>query len=490
MLLSLAPDQRREAGAALAAGSKQQMLFDFYQQLIAQEQPFEHRQAVAQLYGAHQTPAEFRKAYTALLRLNDSLGKKLNEFGSRQLSAPVAVALSPTELRYYQARALHQHGRWHDAEQLLRHNIAELRTGFHDEFFVAQNHSLYLRILHKIAAPETATLNSRQQDADQLARVVLHGYMNFLRTALHRDLRTKRTEEELAEWQAEIEQLRGLWFLRDHQPMIEYMKLTVEAEYHRLHDDWGTMMEAWNRRVEVFLQLADNRYSFMSDAAITAEQEQGYQAYSTGMKALNEDDLETASDCFAQAMSVMGRTPVQYHRMMTMRIGILFSSHRLQGIPQLIEELICHNRKAGLEYQLASARVYQARYRLYQPELGNHREIMDALLAMERYLEPNSPFIPPLLRIKAKYFYRIGDLDGLEVVASAIKSRSLHDVSVTLNHQCIRLMVLAAQYADSPSQRLARRYCQLRQTVLAIAPGEKFRKNFMAEWLRRFGPKL
>lgn len=490
LLLSFTSDQRREVEESLAQGSKQRILFDYYQRLIAEETPFEHRQAVMHVYGSHQTPAQFRKAYTALLRLNDSLGKKLHEFQAQQSASTIAVALSPTELRYYQARALHEHGRWQDAEQLLRHNIAELRSGFHDELFVAQNQSLYLRILHKITSPEIAALNNREQDANQLAGIVLHGYMNFLRNTMYRDLRTKRTEGELAEWQTEIEQLRGLWFLRDHQQMIEYMRLSVEVEYHRLHDDWGRMMEVWNRRAEIFLQLAEKGYFFMSDAAITAEQEQKYLIYFAGMKALNEDDLETATICLAEAIDVMREKPVQYHRIMTMRMAVLFSNHQLELIPPLLHELIQHNTQKGLEYQLASARVYEARYRLYQPELGNHREIMEAIIEMERYLEPSSPFMPALLRIKAKYFYRIGDVDGLQVVSNAMKSRSLHDVAVTMNYQLIRLMLLAAEYNASPSSRLARRYGQLRQTVLTIAPGEKFRKNFMIEWLRRFEPKI
>lgn len=490
LLLSYTSDQRREVGKTLAQGSKQQALFDYYQQLIAEEIPFEHRQAVLHLYGNHQFTTRFRKAYTALLRLNDSLGKKLQEFHAQESASTIAVALSPTELRYYQARALHEHGRWQDAEQLLRHNITELRSGFHDELFVAQNQSLYLRILHKITSPEIAELNNREQDANQLAGIVLHGYMNFLRNTMYRDLRTKRTEEELKGWQAEIEQLQKLWFLHGHQQMIEYMRLSVEVEYHRLHDDWEKMMEVWNRRAEVFLQLADKRYFFMSDAAITAEQEQKYLIYFTGMKALKEDDLETAAQCLAESIDVMREKPVQYHRIMTMRMALLFSNHQLELIPPLLNELIQHNKQKGLEYQLASARVYEARYRLYQSELGNHRKIIDAIIEMESYLEPNSPFIPALLRIKAKYFYRIGDLDGLQVVANAIKSRSLHDIAVTMNYQFIRLMLIAAEYNSSPSNKLARRYLQLRHTVLSIAPGEKFRKNFMIEWLRRFEPKI
>lgn len=490
LLLTLAPDQRQQVGGGLANGSKQQLLFEYYLQLITDGTPFEHRQAVIHLYGNGHTSAQFRKAYTALMRLNDSLGKKLHEIQAQALASNMDVALSPTELRYYQARALHQHGRWHDAEQLLRHNIAELRSGFHDELFVAQNQSLYLRILHKITAPESAALNNHQQDANQLAGVVLHGYMNFLRSTMYRDLRTKRTEEELVQWQSEIEQLRGMWFLREHQPIIDYMKLSVEVEYHRLHDDWGKMMEAWNRRAEAFLLLANKRYFFMSDAAITAEQEQKYQVYFTGMKALKDDDLETATVCLAEAIDVMRDKPVQYHRIMTMRMALLFSSHQVELIPPLLNELIQHNQQKGLEYQLASARAYEARYRLYQPELGNHHEIMDAIIEMERYVEPNSPFMPPLLRIKAKYFYRIGDVEGLQVVANAMKSRSLHDIAVTMNYQFIRLMLLAAEYNTAPSSNLARRYCQLRQTVLEIAPGEKFRKNFMVEWLRRFGPNI
>lgn len=490
LLLSFTSDQRREVERALAQGSKQQILFDYYQRLIAEGIPFEHRPAVIHVYGNHHSTTQFRKAYTALLRLNDSLGKKLQELQVQESTSTIAVALSPTELRYYQARALHEHGRWQDAEQLLRHNITELRSGFHDELFVAQNQSLYLRILHKITSPEIAALNNREQDANQLAGIVLHGYMNFLRNTMYRDLRTKRTEEELKVWQAEIEQLQTLWFLHDHQQMIEYMRLSVEVEYHRLHDDWEKMMEVWNRRAEVFLQLADKRYFFMSDAAITAEQEQKYLIYFTGMKALKEDDLETAAHCLAKSIDVMRDKPVQYHRIMTMRMALLFSNHQLELIPPLLNELIGHNKQKGLEYQLASARVYEARYRLYQPELGNHRKIIDAIIEMEGYLEPNSPFIPALLRIKAKYFYRIGDLDGLQVVANAIKSRSLHDIAVTMNYQFIRLMLLAAEYNSSPSNKLARRYLQLRHTVLSIAPGEKFRKNFMIEWLRRFEPKV
>ena len=173
-----------------------------------------------------------------------------------------------------------------------------------------------------------------------------------------------------------------------------------------------------------------------------------------------------------------------------MRMAVLFSNHQLELIPPLLNELIQHNQQKGLEYQLASARVYEARYRLYQPELGNPREIMEAMVEMERYLEPNSPFMPPLLRIKAKYFYRIGDVEGLRVIANAMKSRSLHDIAVTMNYQFIRLMLLAAEYNAAPSNNLARRYRQLRQTALTIAPGEKFRKNFMVEWLRRFGPNI